>query len=107
MARRDLGAVRITSATRSHSVDVRRRQRRYLVSMGIRSLCFLAAVLVWLALGQGWLVWSLIGASLFLPYVAVVMANVGFSPDTDGPAPYDAGEPRPALEAGRGSTRES
>lgn len=47
------------------------RQRRYLISMTIRTLSFVAAV----AVGPGWLRWVLIAAAVFLPYVAVVLAN--------------------------------
>lgn len=39
--------------------------------MTIRTLCFIAAVLV----GPNWFRWVLIAGAVFLPYVAVVMAN--------------------------------
>ena len=71
MADRD--AVRITTAPASRSDDIASRQRRYVISMTIRTLCFIAAV----AVGPGWLRWVLIAAALLLPYVAVVMANAG------------------------------
>ena len=45
--------------------------------MGIRTVCFIAAVLV----GPNWFRWVLITAALFLPYVAVVMANAVHSRD--------------------------
>jgi hypothetical protein len=67
----DRDAVRITTAPTSRAADIRRRQRRYVISMTIRTVCFVAAV----AVGPGWLRWVLIAAALFLPYVAVVMAN--------------------------------
>lgn len=47
------------------------RQRRYIWSMSLRTLCFVGAVLV----GPGWLRWVLIAGAVFLPYIAVVMAN--------------------------------
>ena len=37
-------AVRITTAATSRHDDISARQRRYVMSMGIRTLCFLAAV---------------------------------------------------------------
>lgn len=47
--------------------------RNYLLSMGIRTVCFLAAVLTW-----HWAMWLsivlFVGAAV-LPYIAVVMAN--------------------------------
>jgi Protein of unknown function (DUF3099) len=70
--RDDDHAVRITTAHSAHSDDIAGRQRRYLISMAIRTLCVLGAVVV----GPGILRWVLIAGAVFLPYVAVVMANV-------------------------------
>jgi hypothetical protein len=71
--------VRITTAAASRDDDIRARQRRYLFSMGIRTVCFVAAVIV----GEGWVMWVLIVAALLLPYVAVVMANAASSKSDD------------------------
>ena len=71
--------VRITTAAASRDEDIRMRQRRYLISMGIRTVCFVAAVIV----GQGVVMWLLIVAALLLPYVAVVMANAASSKEDD------------------------
>jgi len=62
----------ITGARSGLSEDVSGRTRRYLISMGIRTACFVAAVLV-----HGPLRWVLIACALLLPYVAVVAANAG------------------------------
>jgi Mn2+/Fe2+ NRAMP family transporter len=70
-------AVRITTAASSRNDDIAARQRRYVVSMSIRTVCFVAAV----AVGDGWLRWALVTAALLLPYVAVVMANAASSKD--------------------------
>lgn len=75
-------AVRITTAPISRSSDVRSREKRYLISMAIRTVCFIGAVVAGPGLGITWLMWVLIAASLFLPYVAVVMANAA-SPHID------------------------
>jgi len=40
----DDDSVRITSAQRPRSEDINGRQRRYLISMGIRTACFILAV---------------------------------------------------------------
>lgn len=64
-------AVRITTAATSPQADISARQRRYVISMTIRTLCFVAAIVV----GPGWLRWVLVAAAVLLPYVAVVMAN--------------------------------
>ncbi|MFC7494068.1 MULTISPECIES: DUF3099 domain-containing protein [unclassified Nocardioides] len=63
--------VRITTAATSREADIAGRQRRYVVSMAIRTACFIGAV----AVGPGVLRWVLVAAALLLPYVAVVMAN--------------------------------
>jgi hypothetical protein len=63
--------VRITTAATSHHADIASRQRRYVISMTIRTLCFVGAV----AVGPGWLRWVLVAGAVLLPYVAVVLAN--------------------------------
>jgi hypothetical protein len=68
-------AVRITTAAPSKAEEIAARQKRYLFSMGIRTLCVIGAVVV----GPGWLLWVFIAGALFLPYVAVVMANAADS----------------------------
>jgi len=78
-ARREAEPVRITTAPASHRDDLNRRRRRYSISMGIRTLCFIGAVVV----GGGWLRWVLIAGAFILPYIAVVMANSA-SPRIEG-----------------------
>ena len=92
MRRDRSGSVRITSAARPHSEDVRGRERRYLISMGIRTLCFLLAV----AFMGHWVMWVFLAGSIVLPYVAVVLANAGAAPDPDGTA-FDYHPERPAI----------
>jgi hypothetical protein len=67
-------AVRITTAASDRNEDIARRQRRYLMSMSLRSLCFVGAIVAALA-GVSWLWPILIFGALILPYIAVVMAN--------------------------------
>jgi hypothetical protein len=71
---REPEAVRITSAAASRNEDIAARQKRYLFSMGIRTMCFIGAIFAALA-DLTWLWPILIVAALVLPYVAVVMAN--------------------------------
>ena len=78
--RRDAAAVSITSASRPHSEELRGRERRYVISMGIRTGCFLLA----LVFRTHWVVWIFLAASVFLPYIAVVIANAGAVPDPEG-----------------------
>ena len=92
MARNEPEAVRITTATRSHSDDLGARKRRYLISMGIRTVCFVLAAV---SIGH-WFMWFFIFGAIFLPYVAVVLANVGFSGDGGG---LDGIDPDPTLRS--------
>ncbi len=49
--------------------------RRYLVSMGIRTICFILAVIALAGLHWTLIGWTLVVAAVILPYIAVVMAN--------------------------------
>lgn len=84
--------VSITSARPSRSSDINRRQTRYLLSMGIRTICFVLAVVT-----TGWLRWSFVVGAVFLPYVAVVLANATDSRRSAGPDSFGADD-RPLLE---------
>lgn len=95
--RRDADAVRITTAAPSRNEEIAARQKRYIWSMAVRTVCFVAAV----AVGPGALRWVLIAGAVFLPYIAVVMANAGPSrrPEpglrTVSPVGRELGEARP------------
>jgi hypothetical protein len=71
MPPRDSTSIRITTARTSHADDLAGRQRRYLISMAIRTACVVGAVVS----GPGLLRWLLVAGAVLLPYVAVVMAN--------------------------------
>jgi Flp pilus assembly protein TadB len=61
---------RITTAGKGLTADQIVRRRRYLISMTIRTLCFLGAVITpW-----PWR-WVMVAGAVLLPYIAVVMAN--------------------------------
>lgn len=62
----------ITGAQRPLSDDVDDRARRYLIAMGVRTACFLGAVVV-----HGPLRWVLVVGAVVLPYFSVVFANAG------------------------------
>ncbi|WP_231332965.1 DUF3099 domain-containing protein [Actinomadura graeca] len=70
----------VTDAPRPMSEDIGYRQRRYLVSMGIRTVCFVGAVLAAMAGAPLWLVGLLVAGALFLPYISVIFANGGREP---------------------------
>ena len=95
-ARTGTDVVRITDAPISTADEIGARQRRYLLSMGLRTLCFLGAIVV----GSGWLRWVLVAAALVLPYVAVVMANAA-SPKVAGTLPEGPDLQRRSLPPGQ------
>lgn len=87
------------------SEDIDDRQRRYLISMGIRTLCLVLAVVLW-----GRIHWTLMGfllvGAIILPYISVVFANGGRRPQNlphlyDGPA-ATASETPPDLPVNPG-----
>jgi Flp pilus assembly protein TadB len=88
--------VRITTAPQTPGEEIAHRQRRYMISMGIRTACFVGAILV----GGGWVRWVLVAAAFVLPYVAVVMANSA-SPRVEGAALPDTGPMHPELGPGQ------
>lgn len=71
--------VRITTASRPHSEDIHGREVRYLVSMGIRTACFILGVVF---MGH-WVMWVFLVGAVFLPYVAVILANAGARTDPE------------------------
>ena len=70
----------VTQARRPMSEDIRYRQNRYLIMMGIRLICFLAAIIMF-ANHLGWLTAIPAVGAIVIPYFAVVFANGGREPD--------------------------
>ena len=91
LSRHHEDAVRITTASSSRNDEINARQRRYLFSMSLRTLCFVGAVIA-----SGWLQWVLIAGALVLPYIAVVLANAASS-RSDGFELREGGYGRPEL----------
>jgi hypothetical protein len=89
------GAHLVTEAQRSKSADISYRERRYLIMMGIRVVCFVVAVIVF-ANGGGWLTAIPAVGAIAIPYFAVVFANGGREPSST--AGFRAYEPNlPAV----------
>ena len=65
----------ITNLPLSPDEERKRRMIKYSVAMGVRIVCLIVALIV----GWPWAAIPLIGA-VFLPYFAVVIANVGAEP---------------------------
>lgn len=64
------GSTVITDARSAASVEMSTRVRRYTITMAFRTACFLSMIFV-----HGTFRWVLFGCAVFLPYVAVVLAN--------------------------------
>ena len=106
----------VTQARRSLSDDISYRQRRYLLMMGIRAVCFVIAVVMFIN-HLGWLTVIPAVGAIAIPYFAVVFANGGREPNnTRGfmeyqpnlPTAHDPGRPsenghRPAQPGGGGN----
>jgi Protein of unknown function (DUF3099) len=78
--RRRAAAYTVTNAPVPMSEDIRHRQRRYLLSMGVRTVCFVGAVIIAATGAPVWIAGLMVVAALVLPYISVVMANGGREP---------------------------
>ncbi len=74
----------ISGAARPHSEDLDGRVRRYVISMGFRTGCFLLVLVI-----DHPVRWVLAAAAVVIPYVAVVMANAGARRRIVAPVPVD------------------
>ena len=101
------GAHLVTEAQRSKSADISYRERRYLIMMAIRVVCFVVAVVVF-AKGGGWLTAIPAVGAIVIPYFAVVFANGGREPSsTKGFRAYEPNLPtgyRPPGDSPEGGT---
>jgi hypothetical protein len=95
---------RITGARQSLDEDVRGRQRRYVISMLIRTAAVLLTVFLWNVERPLAIVTLVVG--LVLPYVAVVIANAGRENAPSQPASYVPPAVRPMLRSGTGDEEE-
>lgn len=79
---------RITGARRGLADDMRGRQRRYVISMSVRTLAVIATVVLWNVQRPVAIVTLVLG--VLLPYVAVVIANGGRENATSLPSAFIA-----------------
>ncbi|AEW93384.1 MULTISPECIES: DUF3099 domain-containing protein [Streptomycetaceae] len=89
---------RITGARAGLSEDVKGRQRRYVISMSIRTVCFLLAIALWHV--QVVLAAVALVAGGVLPYIAVVIANAGRENNPVAPTSFVPAPTRGELGAG-------
>src|SRR5690349_3935783 len=89
---------RITGARAGLTEDVRQRQRRYVISMSIRTVSVLLTVFLWNV--ERPLAWATLVLGALLPYIAVVDANAGRENPPKPPDPYLPLPDRPELAPG-------
>jgi hypothetical protein len=66
----DSGVHSITDAASAHSEDMRQRMIKYALAMGIRLVCLILIFVV-----DGWFKILMVAGAVFLPWIAVVIAN--------------------------------
>jgi hypothetical protein len=86
---------RITGARTGLAEDVRGRQRRYVISMAIRTLSVILAVSLWNVERHFAIIALVLGA--LLPYVAVVVANAGRERPPSLPSTFITAPTRPMI----------
>lgn len=86
----------ISGARTGLTDDVRARQRRYVISMSIRTVSVILTVVLWNV--ERPLAWATLVLGAVIPYVAVVYANAGRENARQQPSPYIPPVSRPAIE---------
>ena len=89
----------ITDARGAASQELSSRVRRYTLAMAFRLACFISMAFV-----DGWLRWTLLAFAVFLPYVAVVLANQADQRTPQSQVEHGAPEDAPALTTGAETT---
>ncbi|MFI2781973.1 DUF3099 domain-containing protein [Streptomyces sp. ALB3] len=92
---------RITGARQGLADDVRGRQRRYIISMSVRTVSVVLAATLWNVERHVAVVALALG--VLLPYVAVVIANAGRENAPSLPTTFVPAPMRPALGAASGA----
>jgi Flp pilus assembly protein TadB len=77
----------VTEARQSRSAEIGQRERRYLVMMGVRLVCFVIAVVL-VVNHAGWIAIVPAAGAIALPYFAVIVANSRRQVGTTGFRPY-------------------
>jgi hypothetical protein len=85
----------ITNARSATSAEMSGRIRRYTITMAFRMACFLSMLFV-----HGWFRWALLAFAVFLPYIAVVLANQADQRSTASPVEHGAPADAPQLTTG-------
>ncbi|WP_192583252.1 DUF3099 domain-containing protein [Streptomyces albicerus] len=90
---------RITGARQGLADDIRGRQRRYIISMSVRTVSVILAATLWNVERHVAIVALVLGA--VLPYIAVVIANAGRENAPSLPSTFVSAPTRPMLAGPR------
>jgi Protein of unknown function (DUF3099) len=82
--------VLITNIDASRTAEIRSRERRYVITMVFRAVCFVAATLLF----HGPARWLAIAIAVMLPWLAVVLANAPARVRVSHHAAYQPPAPR-------------
>lgn len=91
----DAEVFRITGARQGLADDVRGRQRRYVISMSVRTVAVILAAVLWNVERHVAIVALVFGG--VLPYIAVVIANAGRENPPSLPSTFVPTPPRPVI----------
>lgn len=95
VGRRKPEPVRITGARTGLTDDVKGRQRRYIITMLVRTLCVILAVVLWKESRIAAII-ALVGGTV-IPYFAVIVANGGREGAPGLPSSFVGEQVRPML----------
>ncbi|GGW73650.1 membrane protein [Streptomyces lucensis JCM 4490] len=98
--RGDAQVFRITGARTGLAEDVAGRQRRYVISMAIRTLSVILAATLWNV--ERYVAVVALVAGAVLPYIAVVIANAGRERPPSLPSTFVTTPVRPMVTPSRG-----
>ncbi|MEV6396306.1 DUF3099 domain-containing protein [Streptomyces sp. NPDC051907] len=87
---------RITGARQGLADDVRGRQRRYVISMSVRTVSVILAAVLWNVERHVAIVALVLG--ILLPYISVVIANAGRENAPSLPSTFVPAPTRPMIE---------
>lgn len=99
----DAQVFRITGARQGLQEDVRGRQRRYVISMSVRTVSVILGATLWNVERHVAVVALVLG--LVLPYIAVVIANAGRENAPGLPSTFVTTPPPPMITAGHAEER--
>jgi len=92
----------ITNLGSSRTAEIKSRERRYVIAMVFRAVCFVAATVLF----HGPARWFAIAVAIMMPWLAVVLANAPAKVKISRHAAYEPPKPRETLtiEPGREHT---